>query len=426
LITKLPISPITQLANCLITPNFLNQTNKFYLELNKLYLIIFIISIFLLYLVIESVLLNRWRRSIPLRITVTGTRGKSSVVRLLAAVLREDGKKVLAKTTGSEAKYILPDGSETQVIRRGIPSIIEQKKLLRRAARLHADCVVAEIMSIHPENHFVESQQLLKPNIVVLTNIRLDHTDAMGKTEDEIASVYCLDFPEKTTVFIPENEIRPIFEKSANNNNAELIAVKKSDLSTLNPPGSKSKTVGFSENFDLVFSVGKYLGINEEIITRGIQKAKQDIGGLKIWKYQSKFSSKSCFLVNAFAANDPQSTVEIISHVKNMLPFKTEKFIGLMNLRADRGDRTLQWIQALQNETAQNFKKIFVTGPHSGVVKRKVKSINVIKERLPERIMEKIFAEIEDNSVVFGFGNIGGNGRMLIDYWNQTGEVYGI
>lgn len=389
-------------------------------------LIIFIILAFLLFLIIEKILLNRWTNSIPLRITVTGTRGKSSVVRTLASVLREDGKKVLAKTTGSEAKYILPDGSECDVPRRGLPSILEQKKLLKKAARLHVDCIVAEIMSIHPENHYVESRQLLKPNIVLITNIRLDHTDAMGKTEDEIASVYCLDMPEKAVVFIPEKKMRSAFLKTVENKNIDLIAVKKGGSAALPKSGFEANLIDFSENFDLVVSVAKHLGIDEQVIIKGIQKAKQDIGELKIWKYQSKDSGKICYLVNAFAANDPESTIEIISFLKNSIPVTSENFIGLLNLRSDRGDRTLQWIEALKNGAVQHFKNIFVMGAHIHVVKRKIKSVAVIKDKLPAKIMETIFAEIENEAVIFGFGNIGGDGITLVDYWNQIGEAYGV
>jgi len=157
-------------------------------------LILFLtILIFLLFLIIEKIQLIGWINAIPLRIAVTGSRGKSSVVRLLASILREDGIKVLAKTTGAEAKYILPDGSESEIQRRGFPSIIEQVKLLKKAARLKSDCIVAEVMSIHRENHYVESRQILKPHLVIITNVRQDHIDAMGKTKNEIAAVFCLD-----------------------------------------------------------------------------------------------------------------------------------------------------------------------------------------------------------------------------------------
>ena len=47
---------------------------------------------------------------IPLRILVNGTRGKTTVTRMTAAVLNEAGIQTYAKTTGSEARRILPDG----------------------------------------------------------------------------------------------------------------------------------------------------------------------------------------------------------------------------------------------------------------------------------------------------------------------------
>jgi UDP-N-acetylmuramyl tripeptide synthase len=66
------------------------------------------------YLLAERILLGRRRRRIPLRIAVTGTRGKSSVVRLIAAAMREAGLSVLAKTTGSQPILIHPDGEEEE------------------------------------------------------------------------------------------------------------------------------------------------------------------------------------------------------------------------------------------------------------------------------------------------------------------------
>ncbi len=384
------------------------------------------ILLFLLYLIYEKIVLENRIKSIPLRISVTGTRGKSSVVRLIASILRESGKAVLAKTTGSEASYILPDGNEFEVPRRGIPTILEQKKLLKKATQLHVDCIVAEIMSIHPENHFVESQQLLKPNFVVLTNIRPDHIDAMGKTEEKIASVYCLDFPAETTLFIPAQEVRPAFLKRVEKNNIELIASQQRISSEQRKPDAKFNIAAFSENIDLAVSVARHLGVDDEAISRGIQKAKQDVGELKIWKYESTDLRKTCYLVNAFAANDPQSTLQILSFLKNRLPVGLNNFFGLLNLRADRGDRTIQWIEALNNGSSREFQKIFVMGAHTKAVKRKLKSVSIIEEQRPERMMNTILNEVEGQSVIFGFGNIGGAGRALVEYWNQIGEQYGI
>ena len=57
-------------------------------------------------LVCERLALKRRLSRIPLRICVTGTRGKSSVARMLASVLRCDGRSVLAKTTGSRGIHV--------------------------------------------------------------------------------------------------------------------------------------------------------------------------------------------------------------------------------------------------------------------------------------------------------------------------------
>ena len=43
---------------------------------------------------------------IPIRIHVNGTRGKSSVTRLIAAGLRAGGKRTFAKTTGTAPRVI--------------------------------------------------------------------------------------------------------------------------------------------------------------------------------------------------------------------------------------------------------------------------------------------------------------------------------
>ena len=71
-----------------------------------------------------------WRKKIPLIIHVNGTRGKSSVVRLIAAGLRGGNKKVMAKTTGSAPAIIFEDGSETPIVRHYGANIKEQLKII--------------------------------------------------------------------------------------------------------------------------------------------------------------------------------------------------------------------------------------------------------------------------------------------------------
>src|SRR5574341_886475 len=253
----------------------------------KLLPLVFSVIIFLLYLIYERISMNRQRNSIPLRISVTGTRGKSSVVRIIASVLRQDGRKVIAKTTGSQARLVLPDAQEIEVARRGVTSIIEQKRLIKKAAKIKADCIVAEIMSIHPENHYVESQQILQPHIVVITNVRHDHTEAMGETKEEIAAVLCLGIPTKARVIVPEKEIRPLFETAVKNAAGELITVQEGISSPLLQHAPELKRKEFPDNLDLAYALAKHLHIHQKVILNGVRQARHDIGKFVIWKYHS-------------------------------------------------------------------------------------------------------------------------------------------
>jgi poly-gamma-glutamate synthase PgsB/CapB len=157
-------------------------------------------AVLLGYLAVERILLERRLRRIPLRILVAGTRGKSSVVRLVATAMREAGYRTLAKTTGSRPMLIYPDGEETTIRRRGQPTISEGKKLIKIGADLGAQALVAETMSIHPESSFVESKQIIQPQVVALTNVRVDHISQMGGTRERVAQCLATAISDKTTL----------------------------------------------------------------------------------------------------------------------------------------------------------------------------------------------------------------------------------
>ncbi|CAN5555367.1 hypothetical protein BH23CHL5_BH23CHL5_06000 [soil metagenome] len=53
---------------------------------------------------------QRRLKQLDVRVHVNGIRGKSTVTRLVASVLREGGFVTIAKTTGSAARMIGPDG----------------------------------------------------------------------------------------------------------------------------------------------------------------------------------------------------------------------------------------------------------------------------------------------------------------------------
>ncbi|MET0492474.1 MAG: poly-gamma-glutamate synthase PgsB, partial [Actinoplanes sp.] len=64
-------------------------------------------------------------KTIPHRVLVNGIRGKSSITRLCAGALRGGNLRVVAKTTGTAARFIFPDATEEPVHRKfGIANVV--------------------------------------------------------------------------------------------------------------------------------------------------------------------------------------------------------------------------------------------------------------------------------------------------------------
>ncbi|MEI6357494.1 MAG: poly-gamma-glutamate synthase PgsB, partial [Verrucomicrobiota bacterium] len=106
----------------------------------------FVFLLLAAYLLVERFLHERRLRRIPVRVHVNGTRGKTSVTRMIAACLRRAGVRTLAKTTGGRAVLVLPDGREEEIRRLAPPNVLEQMKVVRRAASLGARALVVECM----------------------------------------------------------------------------------------------------------------------------------------------------------------------------------------------------------------------------------------------------------------------------------------
>src|SRR6478752_4099787 len=97
-----------------------------------------ILGVLLVLGVVERLLHQRNLDSFSIRVHVNGTRGKSSVTRLIAAGLRAGGVRTCAKTTGTLPRFILPDGSEEPIYRVGPPNVSEQLAIVARARELGA------------------------------------------------------------------------------------------------------------------------------------------------------------------------------------------------------------------------------------------------------------------------------------------------
>ena len=133
--------------------------------------------------------------NIPVRIHVNGTRGKSSVTRLIAAGLRAGGKRTFAKTTGTAPRVIDAEGIDRIIHRLRSPSIGEQVRLLKYFSAEKPDVVVMECMAVQPQYQWISEHQMVKSDIGVITNARPDHLDEMGPTDVDVVRSLCNSIP---------------------------------------------------------------------------------------------------------------------------------------------------------------------------------------------------------------------------------------
>jgi len=110
--------------------------------------------------------------------------------------------------------------------------------------------------------------------------------------------------------------------------------------------------------------------------------------------------------------------------------------VGLLSLRADRGDRSAQWADALGSGLLDRFDSLFVTGLHAAALARRVRrvarrsgrtatvDIRVLPRAPAPELTRRAVSELgSSGGVVFGMGNIGGVGEELVEHWSRTGET---
>jgi len=388
--------------------------------------IIFIFStIFLIWGIIEQTNHQKRVNSIPIRIHVNGTRGKSTTTRLIAAGLREAGFKVLAKTTGTLPQLIFEDGMEAPLKRIGNPNIIEQLKIFKEAAKRKVDVLVVECMAISPEPQWVSEHKMVKSTIGVITNVREDHLEDVGPGLNNMAESLKLTIPQKGVLVTAEKDYFSLFKEQADKLKTKIIWADPDDVS--NRTIDKFNYMNFKENISIALRVNKLLGVKEEVALRGMLKANPDPGALKVYKLIKE--GKIVFFVNAFAVNDRRSALLVWGNVKKIFDLSNLPVIGIINSREDRVLRSIEFSRILATDII--LSKIILVGPLNKLVERALLKLKVPTEKIinlerltdAEKVIEAALRLINNKAILIGFGNTKGTGQNLIEYFNKFGEI---
>lgn len=272
-----------------------------------------------------------------MRISVSGTRGKTTTVNVLHDLLSGRGLKVLSKTTGEEA--IVRVGNERFRINRPRSVLDENLEVIR----IPHDIAIIENQAITPYTMRV-FHKMVRPSIVVITNVRMDHTEFLGEDRREIAKSFVSSLNEHVEVVISgehREELEEVIVKGSERLGATYIRARSYGI-----PGSES--IGIAEEV-LKLVTGEVMGEEER---ERLLSAIEDMISVR--------RSGGLLWFNGAKVNDPESAEILLDYL--IKRYRSDLIVSA-NFRSDRKDRTSLFADFLRRWSGEDrIKAIFVSG----------------------------------------------------------------
>ena len=371
------------------------------------------------YLLLERIRHQQRLRLIRIRIHVNGTRGKSSVTRLIAAALRRCGIRTLAKTTGVDPQLVLPDGSSESIRRWAPANILEQLQVIRRADKLKVDAVVIECMALDPVLQFVSETQLIQSTISVITNVRPDHFEVMGENLDQIASALAQTIPVHGTLITTDAAYFPFFASLARTVQTDPVLA---DAATICIPHAAQDHLVFKENLALARQVCTQLGLDPDLVDCVLADECSQAESSVVMR-RSTDSGKVCF-IDAFSANDIEST-RIIQDWASARTHCPKPWVALYNNRDDRPLRMRSFAGFLGQASCYDY--VSVVGDSLGLTTRYFSeslprnSVLPLRDCTPELIIAELFKHLScPEFTLIGMGNEKGVGQRVSRFFRGS------
>jgi gamma-polyglutamate synthase len=383
-------------------------------------LVLVVVAAAMLVLLLVGVLERRRHRAnlakLPLRISVNGSRGKSTITRLLTGALAEGGYRPLGKTTGTEPKLLFGWSGEDEDIRRRPegPNIAEQRSVVRRAVKEEADALVSECMAVDPEYQLTFHAEMVDVNLLVICNALEDHLDEMGPTAADVAEVFAASIPAGGKVVVTPEPHLPTYREAAEQRGAELVVADPASVTEEQLRGHQHLVL--PDHVALVLAITRDLGIPDDLALRGMRNAPADPYAMRVTEIGD--ASDPAFFVNGFAANDPASTLAVWDHIADRdLP--SDRLTVIVNCREDRMDRTQRFASDVLPKLP--IDTLIVTGRQTRPILQAANGAGAIEVRelvdLTDRTAEDVIDALEgtlSRRIVYGIGNLHGGGAELV------------
>ena len=372
----------------------------------------------ILFLIAESFVVRYARKQFSLVIHVNGTRGKSTVTRMVHALLSSQGMEVYGKTTGSAARFLLPDGAERPVRRFAPANVREQRNMMLLSAFLakraspekrKGAALVFECNAIQEELQRI-SARWLKPDITIVTNVREDHVGELGTAEDA-ARAFAAAIPGNSVLVTSDGKFTAVWEAAAKQKNFALRYVASSEAGDCE----------FPENAACVLGVADLLGIDRKMAMKAIGGYKPDAGAFRLYSWRT--GSHSVFFADARAANDTESTHRLLlSAFPALRQNEGSRQIFLLINRNDRPDRTWRFMRYIADRRRELPFDQYLCFGHTPLLFRRTMKCERINCAVFQQIknLDNMLEEIpEDRVYIFAAGNYDGKGQQITRWLDE-------
>lgn len=379
----------------------------------------------------ESVSHRRRVGRLAYRVHVNGIRGKSTVTRIIAGMLREAGYVTIGKATGTQAVVINREGLDEVIERKAAPTILEQIEVSKKYVDDTVDALVIECMALKPQYQYTSEKMIVRSNIGVLTNVREDHQDVMGETLPEIARSLLQTCPWNGVLITAETnpEITPIIDEVAASRGSTVIYadpewVTDEDI-------ERFDYIAFKENVAIAVAIADMIGIPRDVAMRGMVEAPPDPGVLRMKELQ--ILGKRVTWANLFAVNDRES---MSVAMEKLVPFIGEHTttVGILNNRTDRERRAIQFADVAVQDL--DFQYLVTFGAFEGLVTDRLVTNGYPLDRIlnlgdttsppVEQIVDRMIGRMPtDHVLVVGFVNIHTHqAEMMLEYFEHEAEPW--
>lgn len=274
----------------------------------------------------------------PLKILVTGSRGKSSLVRLIHSALLANGIKAYGRITGVIPRELTPCG-EVQILRTNGGHVEEMKWWLSSIPR-DAEAVIMENSAVAPELQHLAAEWL-SPGVTVVTNVNPDHQEAWGPSEEDAIRAISMGISAESAVLLaPGLDQKALL--------MEIIKSKKCPLRSA--AFSREDPEDFRENNMMTaLDLCRFLGMDPSVSEKAMREIPPDMADFRV------LSIGGAELAYAFSANDIHSTRDLFSS----LQWSYDETIIIYNHRGDRPVRLKSYRDWI---LSNNWSSICITG----------------------------------------------------------------